>query len=85
MADIIFDNDTFGEPVIYLKAKNLISIYQGRLYEEVGIFDDDMNINIFSFAEYFAEGYNAYIYNNVLLKEKDTELYNFIEKLGAAK
>lgn len=44
-----------------------------------------MNINIFSFAEYFAEGYNAYIYNNVLLKEKDTELYNYIEKLGATK
>ena len=80
--DIVFDPESFVEPVFYIKSEKLVSLYQGRLYDEIGLINENGEINVFSFAEYFSEGYNAYINNPELLRKKDIELYKFIDKIG---
>jgi hypothetical protein len=81
--NIIYDKDTFGKPIIRVEMDKLISEYQGRLYEDVGIFTDDMKVNIMAMKEYFSEGYREFFINPENLKRKDEALYNFIKRNGA--
>lgn len=39
--DIIYDSEKFTIPTTRLQADRFVSEYQGRLYEEVEIFNDD--------------------------------------------
>ena len=60
------------------------SEYQGRLYESPtdGIFKaGTMQINEDMLKEYFSEGYRAFYQEPSALKEKDPQLYHFIEGL----
>lgn len=79
--DIIYDSETFTIPITRLQADRFVSEYQGRLYEEVEIFNDDGGINPKSLGEYFSEGYREFIENPEKLMEKDSELYKFIKEL----
>ena len=79
--DIIYDSETFTIPITRLQADRFVSEYQGRLYEEVEIFNDDGGINPKSLGEYFSEGYREFIENPEELMEKDSELYKFIKEL----
>ena len=71
------DDKTFTERAWILNNPKFISRYQGRMYEHVGIMDDG-KIVLDSLMDYFSEGYRAYYQTPELLKEKDSELYNFI-------
>lgn len=79
--DIYWDVNTFVIPTWILTSDNFISEYQGKVYEDAGFMDDDGELNLDAFGEYFAEGYREYVQNPEHLKKKDPELYNFIEGL----
>lgn len=78
---VIYDKETFGRPIIRVEMEKLISEYQGRLYEDVGIFTDDMKVNVLAMREYFSEGYREYIINPEHLKRKDSALFDYIERV----
>lgn len=82
LEDIVYLPDDFQEPVYIIRHDKLISEYQGRLYDDVGLLTEDMEINVRSLGEYFAEGYREYLLNPKRLKEKDKRLYEYIDKLG---
>ena len=81
----IIDDDSFVEPITRIENPKFISEYQGYLYE----FDidgmerfnsEDFTFNLKCLGEYFSEGYRVYLTNPQILKSKDAELYNFINK-----
>lgn len=53
--DIIFDEESFAEPIYRVESSKFISKYQGRLYEEVGIFNGT-EVSLDGMLDYFAEG-----------------------------
>ncbi|CAM4012121.1 minor capsid protein [Mesobacillus zeae] len=82
MADIYYDVESYDIPVWLLKDDRFISEYQGRLYYDVGIMNDNgVGINPESVGEYFAEGYREFITNPQNLLAKDKNLLKFIEEL----
>ena len=78
--DIIYDDETFEKPIYRILNDKFVSIYQGRLYEEYGIFDGS-NISIDGMRDYFAEGYTAYIFNPNALRVHDPDLYGYFERI----
>lgn len=82
LEDVIYDRDTYNRPIIRIQSDKFISEYQGRLYEEVGILNDDMSVNLKAMGEYFSEGYREFIMNPDNLRKKDEKLFKFIEGLG---
>ena len=81
----IIDDDSFVEPITRIENPKFISEYQVYLYE----FDidgmerfnsEDFTFNLKCLGEYFSEGYRVYLTNPQILKSKDAELYNFINK-----
>ena len=82
---IVFDSGTYERPVDYLLCDKFISEYQGRIYriEDFGIFrEGTLEIDESLLKEYFSEGFRAFYQEPVLLKEKDPDLYAFIEGLN---
>lgn len=77
-ADIIYDEETFKRPIYRIESNKFISKYQGRLYEEVGIYDGK-NISLDGMLDYFSEGYEEYIRNPDNLKEHDLDLFVYFE------
>jgi len=80
-ANVILDKESYDIPIIRVEMEKLISEYQGRLYEDVGIFTDDMKVNLLAMREYFSEGYREYIMNPERLKKKDPALFDYIERV----
>lgn len=80
-ANVILDKESYDIPIIRVEMEKLISEYQGRLYEDVGIFTDDMKVNLLAMREYFSEGYREYIVNPERLKKKDPALFDYIERV----
>lgn len=81
---IVYDNSTYTQAIYLLQNSKFISEYQGRLYESPtnGIFKaGTMQINEDMLKEYFSEGYRAFYQEPSALKEKDPQLYHFIEGL----
>lgn len=78
--DVIYDEETFVEPVYRVEHPKLISVYQGRLYEEVGIFDGT-EVSLRGMLDYFSEGYEEYIRNPENLKRHDPELFEYFEAI----
>lgn len=74
--DIIWDDTTFVEPIYRIENKKFVSVYQGRLYEEYGIFDGT-NVLLDGMRDYLSEGYAEYILNPDNLKRHDPDLYNY--------
>ncbi len=81
----IIDDDSFVKPITRIENHKFISDYQGFLYE----FDidgmerlnsEDFTFNLKCLGEYFSEGYRVYLTNPQILKSKDAELYDFINK-----
>lgn len=82
--DIIIDDETFTESIFRVKCNKLISLYQGRLYEnfgENGIYDGT-KVYLDGMREYFSEGFRCYYLDSELLHQKDPLLYNFIKELN---
>ncbi|MGN1155547.1 MAG: phage minor capsid protein [Agathobacter sp.] len=73
--------DEYGRPVCFLHCPKFVSEYQGRMYEEVGFWNDSDEFNVYSLAEYFAEGYREYLLCPDNLMQHDIKLYDFIEDL----
>lgn len=81
---IVYDDSTYTQAIYLLQNSKFISEYQGRLYESPtnGIFKaGTMQINEDMLKEYFSEGYRAFYQEPSALKEKDPQLYHFIERL----
>lgn len=84
LSKIVYDDSTYTQAVYLLQNSKFISEYQGRLYESPtdGIFKaGTMQINEDMLKEYFSEGYRAFYQEPSALKEKDPQLYHFIEGL----
>lgn len=80
----MYDDSTYTQAVYLLQNSKFISEYQGRLYESPtdGIFKaGTMQINEDMLKEYFSEGYRAFYQEPSALKEKNPQLYHFIEGL----
>ena len=84
LSKIVYDDNTYTQAVYLLQNSKFISEYQGRLYESPtdGIFKaGTMQINEDMLKEYFSEGYRVFYQEPSALKEKDPQLYHFIEGL----
>ena len=84
LSKIVYDDSTYTQAVYLHQSSKFISEYQGRLYESStdGIFKaGTMQINEDMLKEYFSEGYRAFYQEPSALKEKDPQLYHFIEGL----
>ena len=75
--DIIVDTDKEHE-IFRVESEKFVSVYQGRIYERIGICDGD-TVNLLSMREYFSEGYREYFTNKANLKSCDPDLFNYIE------
>lgn len=80
--DVIVDEDTFTRPITRLADTNLlVSVYQGRLYDEqVPLINDQMEFNTYALGDFFSEAYREYILNPKNLKIKQPALYRFIDE-----
>lgn len=78
--DIIIDDTTFTEEIYRVECDKFISIYQGRLYHEVGIFNGK-DVSLDGMLDYFSEGYVEYIRNPDNLKKHDPDLFEYIRRI----
>lgn len=78
--DIIVDNDTFVKKVLRIESPKLISVYQGRLYEQYGIYQGE-RVSLYGMREYFSEGFREYFENPENLKAHDPMLYAYLKEL----
>lgn len=78
--NIVYDPETFVNPIFRLKSDKFVTKYQGRLYEELGFIDKDDALNHFALGEYFSEGYKAYFLSPETLRKKDVNLYQYIKE-----
>lgn len=76
--DVIYDETSFKEPIYRVECDKFVSKYQGRLYEEVGIFSG-AGVSFDGMLDYISEGYEEYIRNPTNLKEHDPELFDYFE------
>lgn len=77
---IVYDEDTYTEPIWRMISDKFVSEYQGRMYESAGIYDGH-TINLSSMKEYFAEGYREFYADPENLKAHDPALYDYIREL----
>ena len=77
---IVYDEDTFTEPIWRMLSDKFVSEYQGRMYESAGIYDGH-TINLSSMKEYFAEGYREFYADPENLKAHDPDLHDYIREL----
>lgn len=78
--DIIIDDTTFTEEIYRVECDKFISIYQGRLYHEVGIFNGK-DVSLDGMLDYFSEGYVEYIRNPDNLKKHDPDLFEYFRRI----
>lgn len=79
---LIKDTETFVRPIYRMTSRKLVSDYQGRAYVEMGIpYQIDGELNPYTFADFFAEAYKAYVVSPSLLKNKNRKLWDFMEEL----
>lgn len=80
MWDAVRDEETFVKPITRLmNTECLVSIYQGRLYDEqVPLVDDNMEFNIYALGDFFSEAYREFILHPQNLKTIQPEIYQYI-------
>ena len=79
---VLDDADTFIKPIQRLNREDaLISLYQGRIYEEVGAVDDNWEFNYHSLGDFFSEAYKEYVLSPNNLKEKQPLIFDYIEEM----
>lgn len=78
--DILEDSESFTKPITRVLSRKFVYPYQGRLYEFYGIYDGK-RIYLDGMREYFSEGMRAYYFDTELLRQRDPDLYTFIEEL----
>lgn len=67
--DVVDDMTTFAEPISYLKNDKFVSIYQGRLYDDV-YRHNGHRLNPNCLREYFSEGYREFVVTQIMLWSK---------------
>lgn len=77
-ADIIEDETTFVQPIYRIESSKFINEYQGRLYEDVGMYDGK-NVSLDGMLDYLSVGYTEYIKNPANLKMHDPDLFSYFE------
>jgi hypothetical protein len=77
-SDIIEDETTFVIPIYRIENEKFIEPYQGRLYEEYGIFSGG-KVSLEGMRDYLAPSYAEYILNPDNLKKHDPELWEYFE------
>lgn len=78
-SDIYLDDTNFKEEFFVVKSDKFVSVYQGRLYDEYGIFFGGDNLSLEGMRDYLAEGYAEYILNPDNLKKHDPDLFGYFE------
>lgn len=78
---IIRDTTTFTKLIYRVESPYLVSEYQGRAYIEYVPLEIDGKFNQYAYAEFFAEGYKYYVLNPGLLKQKNPDLFDYMEGL----
>lgn len=76
------DHPDIPDEFIYiLDSPKFINIYQGRTYSDISSADYSQPIPLNTFQEYFSVAFDAYFTSPHKLKEKDIELFNYIEEM----
>lgn len=79
---VINDDNTFVKSVQRLDRMDvLLSEYQGRVYEEAGVMNENWEFNYYSLGDFFSEAYKFYVLKPDTLKSKQPLVYNYIEGL----
>lgn len=78
--DVIHDTVNYAKPIYRIEDARFISEYQGRIYEEGYILTENGLVNPDAMWDYFSEGYTCFFKNPSVLKERDKELYLYIER-----
>lgn len=78
----IVKDDSFAFTIYRAESPKLVSLYQGNWYRSRPIFSSNGMVEPYAFSDFFAEGYRAYIFEPELLKQKNKELYDYIEWLA---
>lgn len=73
-------NGKSGKYWVLKDNSDFVSAYQTRVYDGIGNFIFG-RVNVRYLQEYFSEGVKYYYKNPSLLKNKDSNLYNFIKKV----
>jgi hypothetical protein len=83
MWDAIQDEETFVRPITRLANTDcLVSIYQGRLYDEqVPLVDENMQFNIHALGDFFSEAYKEYVLHPQKLKTIQPEIFQYINEV----
>ena len=66
---------------LYIENKKFISDYQGRCYVNMANLDYSKPLSPKMFQEYFSVGFETYYSNPDLLKGKDKNLFEYIERM----
>lgn len=66
---------------LYIENKKFISDYQGRCYVNMANLDYSKPLSPKMFQEYFSVGFETYYFNPDLLKGKDKNLFEYIERM----
>ena len=78
VSDVIYDENTFSEPIYRIECEKFVNEYQGRLYEEVGIYSGK-GVLLDGMLEYLSVGYEEYVRNPENLRKIDPELFYYLE------
>lgn len=73
--------DISGEFIYVVDSPKFINVYQGRTYSDISSTDYSQPIPLNTFQEYFSVAFDAYFTSPHKLKEKDIELFNYIEEM----
>ena len=78
----LYDEETFVEPIwrVNLEEK-LLSEYQGRIYEEAGLVDDNFNFNYRALGDFFSEAYKYYFIDIERLMSIQPKVYEYLKEL----
>lgn len=79
---VVDDADTFTKPIQRVNREDiLVSVYQGRIYEEIGAVDRNWEFNYYSLGDFFSEAYKEYVLRPDVLKVKQPLIYSYIERM----
>lgn len=69
------------QDIYYIDNPKFVDPYQGRCYIDMDTFDYSKPLSPKVMQEYFSVGFDKYFNDPNLLKNKDLQLYNYIERL----
>lgn len=78
----LWDEETFVKGIYRINLEDrLLSIYQGRAYEEVGLVDDNFEFNYYSLGDFFSEAYKYYFIDRQRVMKVQPSIYEYLKEL----